>query len=237
MLLYRQSHPETALVLAGDKQVLSFMRPSLESSTSRSSAPQIELSLDPITDFDAVGCSLLGNVYGSLGLVHLATDIFLCVISNIQPLTSKNTAAEHVSRIIGVDFFSVSSSAWDEPAQGDGATTPNGNSATSSSQAGLDQPISSLSSSPGQIYEHPASAVRKILSNGHFYFSGGGYDISTRLEERLRRRDEGDEAAYDPRFVWNGFLVRGHGRLCTSYERSQPNSIRRWTVSWISAQI
>jgi len=62
--------------------------------------------------------------------------------------------------------------------------------------------------------------MRKILSNGHFYFSSGNYDISTRLEERLRRRDEetteedADDdlgghrsSSYDSRFVWNSFLM------------------------------
>lgn len=219
MLLYRQTHPVTALVLAGNQTTLSFTRPSLSSGSSSSgtSSPQIELSLDPINDFDVVGCSLLGDIYGSLGLVQLAKDIFLCVISNAQSLTSKYGAEEHVSRILAVDFFSVSSTAWDEPAHGDGINTPGGGTVSLSSLTGnsldtfvSEQPTTgsnNTSTSQGQIYEHPATSMRKILSNGHFYYSAGGYDISTRLEERLRRRDEGDDGAYDPRFVWNGFLV------------------------------
>jgi hypothetical protein len=218
MLLYRQTYPTPALILAGDRYTLSFARPASSSSgpsTSKAS-PQIELSFVPIAGFDVHGCTYLGTVAGSLGLIQLANEIFLAVISNAQPIESKYWPEEVVSRIGNVDFFSVSSAAWDEHAQqGDGTHTPSGLGGASSSLggSGID---SANGSSQAQLFEHPAAAMRKILSNGQFYFSSKKYDISTRLEERLRKREAGDETPYDPRFVWNGFLVR-----CTEFPLRQ----------------
>jgi hypothetical protein len=120
LLLYRQNHPATALILAGDEYVLTFRRASSTSSTS----PQVELSFDPISDFDVLGCSLLCQVYSSLGLVQLlassatgtsnSKDIFLAVIVNAQSLTSRYNPQEQVHRIQNVEFFSVSNTAWDD---------------------------------------------------------------------------------------------------------------------------
>lgn len=265
LLLYRQLHPGPALVLAGDSYTLTFKRPSGPSSSSRShdsrtstsssnASPQIELSFDPISDFDVLGCSLLCQVHSSLGLVQLASpspspssnsstnDIFLAVIAHAQPLTSRYNPEEQVSRIQSVDFYSVSSTSWDDWHGGAAGLPPPANASGAgglddgyaldhtslssySSNSGTSTPTyqSSSSNDPANAFAHPATAMRKILSNGHFYFSSGNYDISTRLEERLRRRDEytsppsasgeisydndDKSSSYDSRFVWNSFLM------------------------------
>lgn len=242
LLLYRQTHPVTALVLAGDRYTLTFRRPaSTVEQRHGSSNPQIELSFDPIADFDVLGCSLLCQVHSSLGLVQLASpsttgstgssDIFLAVIAHAQSLTSRYNPEEQVSRIQSVDFYSVSSTTWDDWHGGAAGLPPSASATagglddgyaldhTSVPSSGTSSPIPSSSAGssadPSVAFAHPATAMRKILSNGHFYFSSGNYDISTRLEERLRRRDEDiidqnddDRASsYDSRFVWNSFLM------------------------------
>lgn len=213
MLLYRQSYPTTALVLASDTHTLTFRKPtSSGSSTASSSSPQIELSFESISTFDVVGCTLVRNVHGSLGLVQLAGEIFLCVITSSVSLTSRYVTQEHVSRIMAVEFFSISSAAWDDlhSLNVDGTSTP-------PTPHGIDgYNMDQQLGAGGQPVEHPASAMKKILSNGHFYFSSGDYDVSTRLEERVRKKAQGDDTAYDSRFVWNGFLVSSLSLYCLS---------------------
>lgn len=234
LLLYRQTHPATALVLAADSHYLTFRRPAASTSTA---GPQIELSLDPLADFDALGCTLLGRVHASLGLVCLNNDIFLCVVSSANSLTSRNTPQEQTYRITSVDFYSVSSASWDDynhhdpgtaggavhaplHGQGSGAAVPttkggHGGSAGrslgiggSSSTDSFDSSVAGTGAASPVLYEHPATSMHKILSNGHFYFSSGTYDVTTRLEERMHRKECGDsDVAYDPRFIWNGFLM------------------------------
>jgi hypothetical protein len=63
-------------------------------------------------------------------------------------------------------------------------------------------------------FEHPCSPLAKIFSAGFFYFAmEPHWDISSRLSERLaRKKDEGgprDIAAFDERFIWNEYVVRG----------------------------
>jgi len=63
---------------------------------------------------------------------------------------------------------------------------------------------------PPPVFEHPCSALKKILSSGSFYYAlGPHWDISSRLAERLSRdRGEADLGAFDNRFVWNEYIVR-----------------------------
>ena len=234
LLLYRQTHSNgsCALILTGDSHTLSFRRPAASTSTA---GPQIELTLDPLADFDVGSCTLLGRVHAALGVVYLHNDIFLCVVSGATSLTSRNTPGEQVSRIQGCDFYSVTSAAWDDYKHHDPATsagTHHGSQSSGTANAvpqtyggagngmgrslglggaysdTLSVPHSSSGTTSPQFYEHPANAMHKILSNGHFYYSSGNYDITTRLEERMRRREDGDnETAYDSRFVWNSFLI------------------------------
>jgi hypothetical protein len=65
-------------------------------------------------------------------------------------------------------------------------------------------------------FEHPCSPLAKIFSSGYFYFAlEPHWDLSSRLSERLsRRKDEGgssvhDIAAFDERFIWNEYVIRG----------------------------
>jgi hypothetical protein len=89
---------------------------------------------------------------------------------------------------------------------------------------------------PAPLYEHPLASMRKILENGSFFFAspqsaenkgraGRGWDISSRLEERLRREKGGakggvsveeaegrggdEQKGEDGRFVWNAYLLGG----------------------------
>lgn len=115
---------------------------------------------------------------------------------------------EPISRILSVDFISLSSSAYD-----------------------FDNPSSSSNdfddARPGEL-DHPCAAVRKILTAGTFYFSPAtgphSLDLTTRLEARLAReranvkgkgkrvlgggQDEEDGGLeVDERFLWNRYLV------------------------------
>lgn len=57
------------------------------------------------------------------------------------------------------------------------------------------------------LYEHPTAGIKKILSNGHFYYSSH-FDISSRLQVRVARGDaKGSTASYDGRFLWNSFMI------------------------------
>lgn len=58
--------------------------------------------------------------------------------------------------------------------------------------------------------EHPCHPLRKIISGGTFYYAmEPQWDISSRLQRRLSRKESWDAAMYDDRFVWNEYIARG----------------------------
>ncbi|CAG8712217.1 15292_t:CDS:2, partial [Racocetra fulgida] len=58
---------------------------------------------------------------------------------------------------------------------------------------------------PQQSYEHPCAQLRKLLSNGHFYFSSD-FDLTKSLNVRSTI-SSADKYTYDEHFLWNKFMI------------------------------
>lgn len=149
----------------------------------------------------------------------IVIDIFLTVITSSSTLGSNSQSFKGavgnalISVIRSVEFVCLDSNIFDTLS-------------TSSLDAATDSydDVTSVSRAATEAMEYPYAGVRRILSNGHFYFSStgnGGTDISTRLEKRLEREGiksqgksnqledstEETQEEFDPRFLWNGFLI------------------------------
>lgn len=139
-------------------------------------------------------------------------------------LASRNSTSplEPVSRLLAVSIHSLSSTTWDayDPSAAAQSSADPSNSELIREFQYYDSPAPTAP----PIYDHPLAGMKKILEAGSFYFAGqdgeGGdvWDISSRLEERLRR-DTGEgvsqaeagqaAASEDRRFVWNAYLLKG----------------------------
>ena len=141
----------------------------------------------------------------------LSLDVFLVVVTSaleIGNLIPSSAHAFSVSRILEASFFSLTVSTYDELPAGDSLPSPSGDSFPDRDLAY----IPSNSQAQGQVYEHPCSALTKILASGTFYFTPEPHwDISTRLSERISRGQTTghDVGVFDPRFVWNENLASG----------------------------
>jgi hypothetical protein len=124
-----------------------------------------------------------------------SADIFLSVVTSHTPL-GHLMPNEPVSRILTVAFYCLTSSVYDDMQPPE-----------LESDSDLDVNVASASNNP-HVYQHPAASMRKILSNGQFYFSTA-FDLSSRLETRVRRGDKPGSVlgVFDERFLWNKFLV------------------------------
>jgi hypothetical protein len=140
------------------------------------------------------------------------TDVFLPVITHATQLGSaysrklSGIGAEPINRILSVDFFCLSSSAFDylhapiPTTAGDAYGNGSYQSSTESFEISPSTSSSNLSSAsraelaapPPTALEHPCQAIRKILANSNFYFSSGpdAFDLSTRLQARLEKAAE-----------------------------------------------
>ncbi|GAA6063284.1 hypothetical protein JCM10212_004666 [Sporobolomyces blumeae] len=155
--------------------------------------PRDEVNLDYAVTVNA-------RVSGSLGILNVANETFLAVISASTTLGSTHsrpftgTGTEPISQILAVDFVCLSSPTYDHlhgpvasaSAHGGGAFDP-------SVPTYVDESSRPDPSNPAASAEHPCAQIRKILSNASFYFSSSGqeaFDLSTRLQGRIERTEK-----------------------------------------------
>lgn len=54
--------------------------------------------------------------------------------------------------------------------------------------------------------EHPCLALKKLISDGTFYYSGD-FDLTSRLQDRSVNLDNFDIEAFDSGFMWNSHMI------------------------------
>lgn len=114
-------------------------------------------------------------------------------------------------RIHDVAFYCLTSSTWDELAEGGIPASPSyPDSPEFMLRSPSPNPHGSGANTP-QVFEHPCAPLTKILGSGSFYYaSEPHWDLSSRMSVRLGRSagSGSDVALFDERFVWNEFIVR-----------------------------
>lgn len=118
-------------------------------------------------------------VYGTLGLIAVNNEVFLSVITHASRAATVRPG-ETVERIASVAFYCLSSADYDdvvplesvEPDFSDAASAYAQNSPYGQGLSRRDVPI-----------EHPCHELRKLLSNGSFYYSTD-FDVTNRVQDR-----------------------------------------------------
>lgn len=178
------SNPRTLLITSPTHALI--FRPSpnhANTVTSPLHRPEVVVEFIDIKELGNPSSIKLARCCGCLGLLQLDRDIFVSIVTHTTSFSSLDPTREPIHRILAVDFFCLTSAAFDHHQ----ASTLNNND----SDEGL--------------YDHPSvSGLKKIMSNGQFYYSTG-YDLSSRLQARLSNPTQ----AYDPRFLWNSFMMAG----------------------------
>jgi hypothetical protein len=116
-------------------------------------------------------------IYGTLGLTTVESDVFLCVVSAATRAATIRPA-ETVERIASVDFYCLNTSEYDD--------------------VFLDNLDDDLSDTYAQnlarrelsVDQHPCQDLRKVLSNGTFYYSTD-FDLTNRLQDRCVSERDG----------------------------------------------
>lgn len=56
--------------------------------------------------------------------------------------------------------------------------------------------------------EHPCASLKKLVSTGSFYFTPyPQWDISSRVSESLRQKQDPDISAFNGNMLWNEYLI------------------------------
>lgn len=112
-------------------------------------------------------------IYGTLGLISIGRDVFLCVITQASRVATVRPG-ETVEKIEAVQFFCLNSAEYD-----DIVIDPHDLDSDVYGQARKDTPV-----------EHPCQELQKLLGNGTFYYSTD-FDVTNRMQDRRVARQPG----------------------------------------------
>jgi synaptojanin len=111
-------------------------------------------------------------IYGTLGLISIGRDVFLCVITQASRVATVRPG-ETVEKIESVQFFCLNSSEYDDVV----AVDPYDLDSDAASVYGQSLGRRDIA------VEHPCLELQKLLSNGTFYYSTD-FDVTNRMQDR-----------------------------------------------------
>ncbi|CAL3961944.1 unnamed protein product [Diplocarpon coronariae] len=132
-------------------------------------------------------------VRGTLGLITINRDVFLCVVTGAAKVASVRPG-ETVEKIFGVEFHCLNSSDYDQTL---------GDPLDPYAAEGLDYGQSLSRRDP---LEHPCLELQKLLGNGSFYYSTD-FDLTNRLQDRSAEASPFDIDNLDDSFLWNSYMI------------------------------
>lgn len=176
------------------------------------------VELVPKVDLNGNGFKRLSSheIYGFIGLIEIEGLIFIATITGkskvAQPIPNKT-----VNKIYAVDFFCLNNSKWDfmdidssgypiTTNDGDFASSSRPNISTHSSRSSLHSSSSRNLSAQDQVPKHPCHELRKLLSDGSFYYSTD-FDLTCTLQKRGFTEHSLSFDDFDREFMWNSFLM------------------------------
>ncbi|KAE8446903.1 hypothetical protein EG329_011534 [Mollisiaceae sp. DMI_Dod_QoI] len=208
-----REHPQRSIALVTPSHALIFRHTpsptddprngsftSLQSTQARTSvdgaaAPKCMVEFSAVDSVDLNDYRTLSPlpVHGTLGLITINNDVFLCVVTGATKVANVRPG-ETVEKIFGVEFHCLNSKEFDntfidsfDPYSADGQDYGSG-----------------LNRREG--IEHPCVELQKLLGNGSFYFSTD-FDLTNRLQDRSTESSAFDIDTLDDSFLWNSYMI------------------------------
>lgn len=201
--LYIRDYPHRSVAIVTSTHALIFQYSSSSSSSSsdgyggnghmspmqsgRSRAPGSDATVSKcIVEFTPRSSNTLADyralvsrpISGTLGLISVDGDVFLSVITHATRVATVRPG-ETVERISSVAFFCLNSDRWDDVVSVDSLDSDFSDTASAYGQSPYGQNLSRRE----VTLEHPCHDLRKLLSNGTFYYSTD-FDLTNRLQDR-----------------------------------------------------
>ena len=142
-------------------------------STDSQGAPRCMVEFGAVSSLDLNDYRTLNPlpVHGTLGLITINNDVFLCVVTGASRVASVRPG-ETVEKIYAVEFYCLNTSEFDNVSSDDPYADTYGQSLSRRELA----------------LEHPCEDLQKLLSNGSFYYSTD-FDLTNRLQDRYDKLD------------------------------------------------
>lgn len=137
------------------------------------------------------------GMHGTLGLINIDADIYLCVISAAVKVATVRPN-ENVQKILSVDFYCLNRGDYDYQFQDEIYPT--------SYASGDDHSYAHGPDSQEALSSHPCIELKKLLSGGTFYYSVD-FDLTNRMQDRLSEGSAFDIDSLDEDFLWNAYMI------------------------------
>ncbi|EDO16233.1 hypothetical protein Kpol_505p10 [Vanderwaltozyma polyspora DSM 70294] len=132
------------------------------------------------------------EIFGFIGLIEIDGLIFIGTIIG-KSKVAQPIPGETINKIHGVDFFCLNDSTWDYiPIDQNGYPTD------------FDRDSAELQAA---IPRHPCFELRKLLSNGSFYYSSD-FDLTSTLQHRGYGTHSLSSDTYEQEYMWNYFMMK-----------------------------
>ena len=204
-ILVRET-PHRSLALVTDTHLLVFRHNVLPQSTGHTTQPQTPRCMVDFSTRSTLGLEDYKPlrplpVHGTLGVVNIGKDIFLCVVTAASHVAQLRPR-ENIQKISSVHFYGINTAEFDQ---------------TSHAQPHPHDDYDDLSRRPHEsplgldydepVLEHPCSALQKVLGDGTFYYSTD-FDLTNNLQIRSSKESAFEVESFDEAFLWNSYMVR-----------------------------
>lgn len=155
----------------GNGSLASFHTSSSRPSTDGAATPKCMVNFADLGDVDLSDYKTINPlpVHGTLGLITISNDVFLCVVTGATKVANVRPG-ETVEKIFGVEFYCLNSSEFDNIFS---------DNLDPYSMEGQDY---NYNRREPQV-EHPCVELKKLLGNGSFYYSTD-FDVTQRIQDR-----------------------------------------------------
>ncbi|KAJ9650421.1 Inositol-1,4,5-trisphosphate 5-phosphatase 1 [Neophaeococcomyces mojaviensis] len=200
------------LALATDTHVLLFKHvqtgheaASVPIKQAKSESPRCMVEFVTKSAIDLKGFRTLTTAKGTLGLITLGDDVFVCVATGSREVATVRPN-ETVQQIFAVEFYCLNRADYDH-AGGYGAGYRDGyREPTPYSNTLFEDEHGNGYDSGESISEHPFMALKKLLSSGTFYYSYN-FDLTRRLQDRADADSTLDVSSLDDGLLWNSYMI------------------------------
>ncbi|KAL3451334.1 SacI homology domain-containing protein [Aspergillus insuetus] len=187
-----RDHPVRSLILATSEDAMIFRHSLGDPGTgvlpASNDTQRCLVEFASLSSIDLTGYRTLGSGYGTLGLVTLDHDVFVCVVTGSVKAASVRPG-ETVLRIEDVEFYCLNRSEYESSLYYD---------ADASEDSGLE-------GRPG-LTDHPFLALKKLLNDGSFYYSLD-FNLTDRLQDRSDKSTAFDITSLDRDVLWNAYMI------------------------------
>ncbi|KAE8147649.1 SacI homology domain-containing protein [Aspergillus avenaceus] len=192
-----KDYPQRTVALATTHFTLIFRYGSIEREANRHGNGNLRCLVEFAGEdnADLKDYRVLSNGHGTLGLITLGEEVFICVVTAFSSAATVRPG-ETISRIDNVDFFCLNHSDYEDPLVYE----------SEFSFAAEEHNHGSSFENKDIVTDHPFLALKKLLSDGSFYYSLD-FDLTDRLQNRSDKSTAFDIESLNQDMLWNSYMI------------------------------